>query len=242
MFIRNLAQIIKLPSRSFNDLNSLPEKQGIYFVVAGNEIIYIGRSRNIRKRWVGEHHRKEIISDFHSNSTIYCLFVSDHEELCVFEKEMIDTIDPIYNNFRQDVISLEPEFPEAVALTEQEQITEWNREAYSFEDVVYVYFELGLPSKLRTNASHLFLGLLHFSNKIYLREEFSLGNPVVMSLAGMSSIVTLVRTRKRLSEFRLFGQPIFSYTTGKDKHTSGIYRLELSYIMSCYCPSNPDEE
>lgn len=110
-----------------------------------------------------------------------------------------------------------------------------NKKSYSYYDALNAYFGLSLPNQLTTNSSHLFLGLLHASNLIGLGEEFTFPNSRAMDVSGISSIATLTRARKTLSEFRFKGESIFSYETGKDKHTCGTYNLFSNVLITSYC-------
>jgi excinuclease UvrABC nuclease subunit len=54
--------ILNLDKVELNNINFLPEYSGIYYVLDSHQTVwYIGRSRNIRKRWNGDkpHHRYE---------------------------------------------------------------------------------------------------------------------------------------------------------------------------------------
>jgi DNA-binding Xre family transcriptional regulator len=52
-----------LPSLSIPDREQLPSVSGIYFVLCGNTVIYVGRARNLQHRWKGAaHHRLSQVS------------------------------------------------------------------------------------------------------------------------------------------------------------------------------------
>lgn len=45
--------VVSLPTR-----NLLPSRSGLYLVISGHEVVYIGKSKNIRNRWRGSTHHK----------------------------------------------------------------------------------------------------------------------------------------------------------------------------------------
>ncbi len=49
-------------ARSLEEIKNFPTYSGLYFVYEGEELVYIGRAKNIRKRWIG-HHRKKLFYD-----------------------------------------------------------------------------------------------------------------------------------------------------------------------------------
>ncbi len=60
---RSLEEILNLPNVHFIDRALLPNESGIYFVIfeARNQrIAYVGKSKNIQKRWAGHHREPEL--------------------------------------------------------------------------------------------------------------------------------------------------------------------------------------
>ena len=60
---RSLEEILNLPNVHFIDRALLPNESGIYFVIfeAQNQrIAYLGKAKNIQKRWAGHHREPEL--------------------------------------------------------------------------------------------------------------------------------------------------------------------------------------
>jgi hypothetical protein len=56
-----LSEIKALPSVPFSDRKSFPDSKGVYFVVDGDEIVYIGMTAaSFRDRWAGHHRLQDI--------------------------------------------------------------------------------------------------------------------------------------------------------------------------------------
>jgi len=49
-----------LPSLSLDERVYLPDTAAIYFVMAGDTVLYIGQSVNVRQRWVAHHRLKQL--------------------------------------------------------------------------------------------------------------------------------------------------------------------------------------
>jgi excinuclease UvrABC nuclease subunit len=49
----NTIDPLSLPARSYADRRYLPALSAVYFVIASRDIVYIGQSRNLFKRWRG---------------------------------------------------------------------------------------------------------------------------------------------------------------------------------------------
>jgi predicted GIY-YIG superfamily endonuclease len=47
---------LTLPSLPFELIKELPKRSAVYFVISNNEVVYIGSSCNLNRRWK-EHHR-----------------------------------------------------------------------------------------------------------------------------------------------------------------------------------------
>jgi hypothetical protein len=51
---------VEFPSVGINQLYKLPQYGGVYFAMQGGDVLYIGQSVNIRKRWIGHHKRDQL--------------------------------------------------------------------------------------------------------------------------------------------------------------------------------------
>ncbi|MBD2076273.1 GIY-YIG nuclease family protein [Phormidium sp. FACHB-592] len=49
--------LAKIPGYAFDQLHLLPEMPGLYLVVAEQSVLYVGKAKNIRQRWVRGHHK-----------------------------------------------------------------------------------------------------------------------------------------------------------------------------------------
>lgn len=101
--ILSIEQILELPTFKFDNL---PSFSGVYFVTnSGNEIIYIGLSSCIKRRW-GQHPYKKILVK--NDHAVRCLKVRDDwRELNEIEGAHIAHYRPKYNNSRVPKIFME---------------------------------------------------------------------------------------------------------------------------------------
>jgi hypothetical protein len=85
-----------LPSVSIEDWRHLPETSCIYFAIDAQGIVqYIGRSVNLRQRWIN-HHRKKQLACIGGVKIAY-LSISNLDLLPELEKALIDWFDPKLN-------------------------------------------------------------------------------------------------------------------------------------------------
>jgi excinuclease UvrABC nuclease subunit len=49
--------IFRLPARSINELKNLPTEPAIYYVTGFWLVFYVGKAKNLRRRWTKNHHR-----------------------------------------------------------------------------------------------------------------------------------------------------------------------------------------
>lgn len=96
--------ILSLPSVLLSDRFNLPCVSGIYFVLdKDNNLLYLGRSRNINARWQ-HHHRYSQISNF-VGVKIHWFEIKDIDILPVIESQLIASLNPILNNTSVDPLS-----------------------------------------------------------------------------------------------------------------------------------------
>lgn len=96
--------ILSLPSVLLSSRFNLPCVSGIYFVLdKDNNLLYLGRSRNINARWQN-HHRYSQISGF-VDVKIHWLEIKDIDILPVIESQFIASLNPILNNTSVDAVS-----------------------------------------------------------------------------------------------------------------------------------------
>lgn len=91
----------QLPFVSYQDKQYLPDTPGIYYLLnlQLNQIIYIGRSRNIRQRWTA-HHRScdaESLISVYRDGIVIAWELYPYEELERVEKEAIKLNTPLLN-------------------------------------------------------------------------------------------------------------------------------------------------
>lgn len=70
----------------------LPTGAGVYVVTDGEQVAYVGRAANIRKRWRSHHITKQVGTD----SVIYC-FLMTHEATGPFEQRLLHELKPMLN-------------------------------------------------------------------------------------------------------------------------------------------------
>lgn len=93
-------EILNLPKVSLETKELLPQHSGIYYVVDENKVVwYIGKAKNIHKRWQGKaHHRIYQLKQLkHKNFSIYYERI-DRSQLDTREKQQINKYTPHLNN------------------------------------------------------------------------------------------------------------------------------------------------
>lgn len=114
--INDIRDILHLPYCSVADeLGLLPQESGVYFVVLVGEVIYIGRSQNLRSRWVGHHRLAQVASM--GDAYVHYL-IADNYESSVIEVDCIKRFEPALNCTPVNHFSIEP-----VASTESQRKT-----------------------------------------------------------------------------------------------------------------------
>lgn len=89
-----LEEIKLLPSVALKDRNELPAGSGIYFVVSGDAVLYIGRSKRLRQRW----HRQRGALNAYANVYIHWLKTPNMGwQYCKLESKLIHAFEPPLN-------------------------------------------------------------------------------------------------------------------------------------------------
>jgi len=104
------AKMVVAEARSLEEIKNFPTYSGLYFVYEGEELVYIGRAKNIRKRWIG-HHRKKLFSD------LKCVVCFMETECLGMEKDFISEFNPKYN-FWKDCGDTDYNDPKVIKLYE----------------------------------------------------------------------------------------------------------------------------
>ncbi|HYX13478.1 MAG TPA: helix-turn-helix domain-containing protein [Nostoc sp.] len=95
-FTPNQVNPLSLPSLPLEWRKALPDCAGIYFAIDSNDAVqYIGRSNNIRLRWV-QHHKNQQLTKI-SAVRLAWLEVSDKSLLAPIEEALIKWFDPPLN-------------------------------------------------------------------------------------------------------------------------------------------------
>jgi hypothetical protein len=104
--------ILQLPKISFDERQKLPNKSGIYFACQFDEVLYIGKSVDIRKRWYSHHKQKEL--ELISGIEIRWL-ECQIEELNRFEQFYIEEFNPPLNYSQKWIVPspvvIPPQYP-----------------------------------------------------------------------------------------------------------------------------------
>lgn len=88
--------LIELPAIPLEKImGKLPEVPALYFVQENGRVIYVGRTKNLKARWIG-HHRMSELSE-REGITLAWLPVSDAADLPELENYFIDTLHPEVN-------------------------------------------------------------------------------------------------------------------------------------------------
>lgn len=87
-----------LPYVNLDDKTDLPSNPGLYFVIDGKTLLYIGRSKDLNQRWKS-HHRYKQIKAIAKNPQIAFLDVDD-EDLLWVERDVINRFKPVLNDTR----------------------------------------------------------------------------------------------------------------------------------------------
>ena len=97
-----------LPSVPIEDLGNLPAYSGIYFVITGDAILYVGKSMCIFQRWQS-HHKLSCFEAYEQVRVAWLAYASQEEELREVEKAFIDCLRPPLNQVsvpRENIVSL----------------------------------------------------------------------------------------------------------------------------------------
>lgn len=84
-----------LPSLLLEEKNQLPSSIGVYFVVTGDQLLYIGRSRNLFVRWKA-HNRLRQLSQY-TDVRIHWLELNSIPLSVQIEEALINHFEPEFN-------------------------------------------------------------------------------------------------------------------------------------------------
>lgn len=65
-----MIDITKLRGYSFDQLHLLPDICGLYLVMAERSVLYVGKAKDIRKRWMGGHHKGLNLGRYYDSARI----------------------------------------------------------------------------------------------------------------------------------------------------------------------------
>lgn len=87
---------LDLPSMPLGERNNFPSISCIYFVVdSESQVVYVGRTNNLKNRWI-RHHRREDIKLI-QNASVAWLEVTDIDSLAELEQSIIERLNPQLN-------------------------------------------------------------------------------------------------------------------------------------------------
>lgn len=92
-----IKKIASLPSVDIKDANQLPKLSGIYFIISGEDVLYIGKTNNLFNRLSGNHAYKDKIN---SNCCRIFYLEMPKEKLLDAEKQFISLLNPRLNIVR----------------------------------------------------------------------------------------------------------------------------------------------
>lgn len=88
-------------------IEGLPSCAGIYFVIsASEEILYIGKSVNIARRWTNHSRRIEVIEN--AGARIAWMLISDKSLLSQIEMALLNWFDPVLSRHKNSLKNLKP--------------------------------------------------------------------------------------------------------------------------------------
>jgi hypothetical protein len=87
--------VLSLPSLPLDERRDLPDTAGIYFVMAGDTVLYVDQSVNLRQRWVA-HHRLAQLNE-HGGCHIAWMQVNDARLLDELERACVAHLSPLLN-------------------------------------------------------------------------------------------------------------------------------------------------
>ncbi len=85
-----------LPSLPLDERRDLPDAAAIYFVLAGDTVLYIGQSRALRQRWLAHHRLKQL--NAHGGCRMAWMQVDDVSLLDGIERACIAHFNPLLND------------------------------------------------------------------------------------------------------------------------------------------------
>jgi hypothetical protein len=114
-------EIANLPSVPLIDRDQLPATSGLYFALSDDDTIYyIGRSRDMRTRWL-RHHRHEQLQDIMGIRLAFIAVDQDHI-LAALERSLIERFKPVINDI---FAKPDPSFDDVHAIFEDPIVAEY---------------------------------------------------------------------------------------------------------------------
>lgn len=105
-----LREYNSLPSLRLSEKNRLPSLPAIYFAVARNQVLYVGKTKELRSRWQG-HHRFPELSGINKRHVVRLFWLECHEfQLTELEKQYIEYYCPDLNQTRVPEQEIVPNF------------------------------------------------------------------------------------------------------------------------------------
>jgi hypothetical protein len=131
---------LTLPRVALDDKITLPSSPGIYFVIDGARLLYVGKSKDLKGRWRGHHRHKQIdaIADY---PEIAFLEVAG-ESLLWVERDLINRFRPLLNDTRMDAPK-DPTGP--ICMPTSDQLVNF-----------LAYAEMEEVFKFRVTANHIY--------------------------------------------------------------------------------------
>ncbi len=92
----DVIDLIALPSLALDERRDLPDMAAIYFVLAGDTVLYVGQSISLQQRWVAHHRLSQL--NVHGGCRIAWMQVDDVSLLDGLERACIEHFCPTLNN------------------------------------------------------------------------------------------------------------------------------------------------
>jgi len=100
-----MIDVKNLESVPFENRGKLPNISGIYFVIQGAEILYIGKAISIARRWIG-HHVKWKIQKLPGVRIAW--HPTCQQDLDTVERDAINHFNPSLNGTRYNIVRMKP--------------------------------------------------------------------------------------------------------------------------------------
>lgn len=109
-----------MQSLALTQTDMLPETSGVYIVYLDDVVLYVGKAKNIKSRWIQHHRTKQLLRDYPECLISWVEF--PFELLDGNESAMIEALNPVLNGTKVDYQSLSKRFTVVVSDANYERL------------------------------------------------------------------------------------------------------------------------